>query len=340
MQLTKKISFLYLLLSAVAGSALTFVAFKTFNKPSQTASAQAAQNTAASNPCSYNMTHLNGYKFIQPLISADPECEAEKYEPLKESITSYITTEQQSGKLMSASVYLRDFSKGEWMAINPDQTYDPGSLLKVGVLITFLRMAETNPNLLNTELVYHGDKGFRFPVEHFPSDTAVEGHTYKVKELLRYMIVYSDNRSTWFLEKNMNPDIFKKLFTDLGMKEPNFSDQHFKLSPKEYSTIFKALYYAGYLTISSSEYATALLTESNFKDGLIKELPATIKVAHKFGESGDQNSHELHESGIVYIDNNPYLITIMTQGTDWDELSNVISHISKMAFDHMTGNHS
>src|SRR5271156_2138890 len=149
MGLTKKISFLYLLLSAVAGSALTFVAFKTFNKPAEPSLAQAAQNTATNgSPCSYNMVHLNGYKFIQPLISADPECEAEKYEPLKQTISSYITGEQQGGKLMSASVYLRDFSKGEWMAINPDQTYDPGSLLKVGVLITFLRMAETNPNLL------------------------------------------------------------------------------------------------------------------------------------------------------------------------------------------------
>ena len=336
--LRKKISFLYLFISALLGSAITFVAFKA-EQPKQIAAADSSAQTATA-PCNYNLTHLNGYKYIQPLISAEPDCESEKYASLKGGISNFIDNEQKSGLLTSASVYVRDFTRGEWMAISPDEKYDPGSLLKVGVLITFLRMAEANPNLLNTELVYHGDKSFTFPIEHFRSDTVVEGRKYKVKELLRYMITYSDNRATWFLEKNMCSDIFKKVFTDLGMKEPTFTDQHYLLTVREYSTMMKALYYAGYLNIQASEYATALLTESVFKEGLVKELPPSIKVAHKFGESGDQNNHQLHESGIIYIGNNPYLITVMTQGTDWDELSKVMSHISRMVYDHMSSNPS
>jgi len=85
----------------------------------------------------------------------------------------------------------------------------------------------------------------------------------------------------------------------------------------------------------ASNDALSLLTESTFKDGLLKELPSSIVVAHKYGESGDAVSHQLHEAGIIYLQNKPYLISVMTRGTDWNKLSEVIGHISRMTYDYM-----
>jgi beta-lactamase class A len=78
-----------------------------------------------------------------------------------------------------------------------------------------------------------------------------------------------------------------------------------------------------------------LLNECNFKDGLQKGLPAEVNVAHKFGEWGDtkSNIHELHETGIVYLNSNPYLVTIMTRGTNPKDLSLEIGKISRTIYD-------
>jgi len=329
--LRKKIPLLYIFLSAILGSLITFGAIKIIDKNGSEANAVDTNTTANS----YNIRRLSGYKYIRPLVYAEPVSESEKYAGLKADMMNYTDSQKRAGWLTSASVYLRDFNKADWIAINPEEQYDPGSLLKVGVLITYLRMAETNPTLLNSEVVYHGRPGFRYPVEHYRSDTVKEGQKYTVRELLRYMITCSDNHATLYLENYMDTTLFKKEFTDLGMSEPHFQNHNYQVNVKEYSSIMKALYNAGYLSIPASEYATSLLTESKFREGLVKELPASVKVAHKFGEAGNPVSHELHESGIIYIDKNPYLLTVMTRGTDWDKLSEIISHISKMAYDKM-----
>jgi beta-lactamase class A len=334
--LRKKVPLSYLILSTLLGIVLTFIFFSFINKPATESIAQ-KENVAPENKtslCLYNLKRLSCFKFISPIVSVEPQCESNKYAKLKNELANYITSEQQTG-LQFASVYLWGFSDGDWMAINPDKRYLPGSLLKVAILITYLKMAETDQNLLNSEVTYRGRRGFVFPIEHYRSDTVMVGHKYKIKDLLRAMITFSDNRATLFLENVMDTTLFKKEFSDLGMAQPNFQSGEYMVSAKEYATFMKALYNSAYLSHSSSEYALSLLTQSGFKNGLVKDLPPTVTVAHKFGEAGDAVTHQLHESGIIYLKNNPYLLTVMTQGTDWDKLSNDIGHISAMVYDNM-----
>lgn len=278
------------------------------------------------------------FKYISPIISIDPVKESEYFSGVKQNIQSYIDEQKSKGSLYSASVYIKEFTSGNWATINSRESYNPGSLLKVGVLITYLRMAEIDRDLLKKEVVYHGQKGFIFPLEYYKGDTVVEGHKYKILELLNYMIEQSDNRATVFLEDHMDTTIFKKEFSDLGITEPRFNDPSYSLNVKEYSSMFKALYNAGYLRKTASENALAMLARSNFRNGLLRELPANLEVAHKFGESGNMETHELHESGIVYLRNNPYMITVMTKGKNWEKLSESVGHISKIVFDFMSGN--
>jgi beta-lactamase class A len=56
---------------------------------------------------------------------------------------------------------------------------------------------------------------------------------------------------------------------------------------------------------------------------------------HKFGEAGDANEKQLHESAIIYLDNNPYLLTIMTKGNDMKKLPDVINQISALIYQNM-----
>lgn len=58
-------------------------------------------------------------------------------------------------------------------------------------------------------------------------------------------------------------------------------------------------------------------------------------MAHKFGEALDPQGLQLHETGIVYLGNDPYLITVMTKGRDVHQLPQVLSTISRYVFDEM-----
>jgi len=157
-------------------------------------------------------------------------------------------------------------------------------------MITYLRMAETNPAILNKEIAYRPD--VIAPTQTFNSKTITPGHTYKINELIKSMIVYSDNNATMLLHSDINVDMFQKTFTDLGLKKPDVRDKNYALSVKEYSRFMSVLYDGGYLTIPASEYAISLLSESDFKLGIVKQLPPSLKVAHKFGEAGTDDVHE------------------------------------------------
>ena len=121
----------------------------------------------------------------------------------------------------------------------------------------------------------------------------------------------------------------------MGLPVPDDNNKDYTISVREYSEFLKVLYDGSYLTISASEYATSLLSQCDFKKGIVKGLPDGVKVAHKFGESGTPQLHELHESAIVYLDSNPYLLTVMTRGTDLDKMADVMGFISKLAYERM-----
>lgn len=156
------------------------------------------------------------------------------------------------------------------------------------------------------------------------------------------MAAYSDNNATKLLNENAKINDFIKTFTDLNMPEPNVSERNYDISAKNISEFFIVFYYATYISKVNSEYAMELLTECDFKEGMLKELPATVKVAHKFGEWGDNrmNLHELHETGIVYFQNKPYLLTVATKGNNSKDLSTVISKISKLVYDELSSSGS
>jgi hypothetical protein len=79
------------------------------------------------------------------------------------------------------------------------------------------------------------------------------------------------------------------------------------------------------------------MNESSFKDGILASIDTSEAIAStKFGESMKGNEHQLHETGVVYVNNTAYIITIMTAGKDVKKLPEVIKTISKLVYDKMS----
>ncbi len=274
-----------------------------------------------------------GLELISPLLYANQTNESKEFLSLKSELTGLIENDRSHGMLTEASVFLVDFSGGDWMYLNPEQSYHPGSLIKVPMLITYLVMAETDATVLDKKITFN--KVDNLPHQTFNAATIQPGNTYSVRELLHFMIANSDNNATHLLNQNVDLNLFVKVFTDLNLPRPDVRDRNFEISAKSYSEFLMVLYNSTYLSKRSSEFALELLSEVNFKEGILRGLPPAVKVAHKFGEWGDaqRNIHELHEAGIVYLNNKPYLLTIMTRGDNSKVLSEEIGKISKVVYD-------
>ena len=314
------------------------VALLLFDIPTRKATSTPHASAVASLPAmfsgEFNQHRLKDYKFISPLLLVDIKHESAAFNDLKSSLTTLIGQEKLEGKINSASVYMKKCGSIEWFAVNPDEGFYTASLMKVAVLITILKMSENTPGYLDKIYSYkHADAGI-LP-QTYDQKTIEPGHDYKMRDLLYYMIVYSDNYASDILNGEMNLDIYKKLFTDIGIEGYDPYDQFRKLKAEDVGKLFRLLYNASYLTKDNSEYALSLLSQSSFKDGLVKELPGNVVVAHKFAEAGGNEENQLHDAGIVYDGTTPYLLVVMTRGKKLPDLSQSIGEISKKVYDYM-----
>lgn len=322
----KKISINVLLLSCLMVFTITYFILKSKYKISPPIQISETQTY------NYNMlqTRLKEYKFIQPLILADSYNESSSLVSLRASIESFINKKKENQEADEISVYFRRLNDGAWISINPNKAYNPASMSKLIELIVYLKEAEENPAILNKKIFFprHFSQVIQQNIKDFELK---EKATYTVNDLLLYMIKYSDNDATILLNLNMNMRIYKQLFIDLNIPAPPESGEYFT-SAVDFSKLFRVLYNGAYLSPEYSEYGLSLLSLSTFKNGLRKGVDSSVVMANKFGERIDGNKTQFHEFGIVYVENDPYLLGVMTMGTSLTQLTQVVTEISKITY--------
>ena len=285
-----------------------------------------------------------GYNFINPLLYCDvsENTQFNQYKPIEDKFKSYINQNIKNGNAQNISVYFRGLNSGHWSGVNENDTYSPASLLKVPIMIAYLKEADSNPEILKKEITYRGATDGNASENFKPQSFILDGQTYTVEELIHYMIVDSDNNAASLLQNNLNPNDLLEVYSDIGIPiSGSLTDEN--MSPKAYSYIFRILYNATYLSKAMSQYALELLSSSYFPEGLEAGLPADIVSSNKFGERTVETKNattgsmtldyrELHDCGIVYYPQNPYLLCVMTKGQDFGKLSKIISDISAMVY--------
>lgn len=270
-----------------------------------------------------------GFKFIKPLQFVESKNESELYFELKQQLEETIDSLKEKGDLKAASVYLRDFDQSGWIEVNPSNRFHPGSLLKIGALYEILLQAEKDTSLLSKQLMYLPGKE-KIPSQSYCSKSIKANYPYSIRELLNYMIANSDNYATSVLHGVLNYNNYLNIFSALNMSVPDGSNPNYTLKASDISNFFKVLYNSTFLSPEMSEMAVEIFMKCDFKSGMSAGLPSTVPIAHKFGEYGNsKGEHELHEMGIVYLRDKPYLITIMTSGKNVDKLAPVIAKLTQ-----------
>lgn len=297
-----------------------------------TANKPAAQDTSKN---SYNINRVEGFRNIKPVLVVEPATKSERFAPMKQKLKQLIDDSLKvSGMISQASVFFQEFDKGEWTSVHRKEKYHPASLMKVALLIGYLRIAEAQPGLLKQKWTFDKSYNVQNVPQYYNSKSIERGKSYTVHELLYYMIAYSDNNATWMLGSRFDKSLYHKLFSEFGLPESSDFDSSLTLTAKEYSTFFNAIYNSANLSPEYADYAADLLANCDFKEGFAKGFPPNTQMWHKFGQwKGRDSESELHESGVVYIKGKPYLITIMTRGNDTEKLAQAIQAICKMIYD-------
>jgi beta-lactamase class A len=160
------------------------------------------------------------------------------------------------------------------------------------------------------------------------------GKTYTIRELMEKMIQNSDNEAAFVLMREITPAYAYHVLREMGIAASNEAMTGDFVSVREYAAVFRLLYNATYLDRDLSFAALSTLTRTTFARGLRDGVPASVMVAHKFGERivTDSPVRQLHDCGIVYHPAGPYILCVMTRGTDMNKLAGVIADISGLAF--------
>lgn len=284
------------------------------------------------------------YKYINPILECNTDIEQNNnLTTLKKSIETIIKDETYNKNISFASIYFRDLNNGPWLGINEKEYFSPASLIKVPVLIAYLKQAETNPDILKKEIVPVITASSGDNIQNIkPSISLAPDKKYTVEDLLEKMIIYSDNDAYNTLSGNLNPDDFGKIFQDLDIdiSKAFTSPNGDIITVKDYASFYRILFNASYLNQDMSEKALSLLSQSQYKDGLVAGVPQNISIAHKFGERkfSDTGETQLHDCGIIYLPKKPYLLCVMTRGNDIQKASQTIRKISQEVFRYLNTN--
>jgi beta-lactamase class A len=282
------------------------------------------------------------YKFIRPILDSGygDEEETLKWFPAERQLKSSVQDIIAESPSVSSSVFFLNLENSGWFSVNNSDTFIPASLLKLPMLISYFKLRETEKDLFEQEILYQGENYNKLRNIGIGNGAITPGETYTVKQLMEEMIVHSDNNALQLLYKYRENSL-KLIFDDLKIPLPatdtEIADKDF-VTTRDVARFLLVLYNASYLNAEDSEQALKILSQAVFKDGLVAGVPENVTVSHKFGErelvDGTNNLKvELHDCGIVYHPEIPYVVCIMTKGSSLDAQKILIQKISKRVYE-------
>jgi len=251
------------------------------------------------------------------------------------------------------AVAFHDFETGKEIYINADESFHPASTFKVHVMMEVFRQAQEGLSSLEDRLPITNSftsiaDGSKFSL--LESDDAEQtlypriGESESIFELTRLMIVRSSNLATNILMEKIGTKNVNDFIQALGIEgvtvirgiEDNAAyrlGMNNSASANGLTQTMKLIAEGKVVSKQASEKMIEIMLRQEFNESIPALLPASVKVAHKTGWTGDV----YHDTGIVFPeDRKPYVISIMTLGFAEEkpsEAHDCMGTISKIIYD-------
>lgn len=242
-------------------------------------------------------------------------------------LRDYLNSAYESNS--NVSIYFEYLPTGANIALNKDAEFYPASLLKLPVAMAVAKKIERREWEWTNELVLlpaDKDDGFGTLYKE-PSNS-----TYTIEELVRRSLTESDNTAHFILVRNLEVAEMNDVYEHMGLD--GFLKTNGNLSAKRYATIVRTLFNASYLSEANSQKLLSYMTQSPFVDYLQQGLPPLIPFAHKIGISESEGVYL--DSGIVYAEHRPYLLTVMIRTKDEKRAKEIMADVSKRVYTYVS----
>ncbi len=283
----------------------------------------------------------NDYFFTNPILDCEEAKPSNDGSISRNEINDRVDSLKERYDISFISLYFRDLNNGPWLGINEKEEFIPASLLKVPLVISLFRYAQDNKDIFNKKIFLTKD----YVDNSYPQNSGSalvqmkEGEEYSLLEVAERTLVYSDNLGVNLILDNVPPNYLEELYLTLGGDGISSN-----VRVKDYASFFRLLYNSSYLDRNLSEKLLSILSKTEYKDGIVAGIPKDIIVAHKFGEYTVDEAFDggvslltteaqLHDCGIVYLPERPYILCVMTRGKDIDSQEKAIAELSKMIYE-------
>lgn len=269
----------------------------------------------------------DGFRNNYPLLNPDRELYAQddlivNVQPLRDQLN-------EIGNDHGVSIYFELLNTGANIAVNKDVKMWPASLMKIPIALAVMKKVEDGQWTMDKEFtLMEKDKNSIFG-NLYQKQT---GTRLTTKEVLDELLINSDNTARNMLVRNLKESEFVRVLEHLGIDYDYKNDE--QITAKRYSVFWRALFSSTYLTPENSQKIIEIMTRSSSTDFMGQALPKDVIFSHKIGVLYDENVYA--DSGIVYVPQRPYIVTVMISGHSEQESKDIMKDISKKIYSYIS----
>lgn len=233
------------------------------------------------------------------------------------------------------SVFIKNLKTGERYYLNENKQYETASLYKLWIMAVAYKQIEDG--VLKRDQVLEGnvsDLNNKFNIASESAELTDGSVSMTVEEGLKNMITVSDNYSALLLTNKIKLSNITLFLNSEGFLESKVgtSDGNPVSSAKDMGLFLEKLYNGDFANEEHTNEMLIFLKNQQINTKLSKYLPESAVIANKTGELDNFS----HDAGIVFVDNNDYVIVVMSKTDVVPDANENIANISKQIYGYFT----
>jgi len=235
-------------------------------------------------------------------------------QPLIDAVRAALT-----GAPGHSSVVVHNLRDGRYAAINETDVYYAASLFKMGIMLEAYRQRDA-AKLDFAKLLTLEEKYVQYDLGTLDELELEAGDMLTVADAVKAMTVLSDTPTAVLLQDTVGCSTADQTLVSLGITDTKFCNRALPATAADMATLIEAVASGAGVSNASRLEMLSLMSQEQYRQGVIAGVPAGTVVAHKSGSY----TNATHDVSLVWGPAGPYVIVVLTdQQLNWAAIANV-----------------